>query len=95
MSEPSLYAIIPARVRYDRQLNPVAILLYGEITASLDTYGKCEEDNEYFAKLLNVDIGQIYQSIGLLEHRKHINILYFAPTEDNTKRRVITIREAR
>ena len=51
---PTHYAIIPADVRYDKDLRPNEKLLYGEITALSDKHGYCWATNRYFAELYEV-----------------------------------------
>jgi len=55
----AFYAIIPAGVRYCKDLEPNAKLFYGELTALANEYGYCWASNEYFAQLYDVDVRTI------------------------------------
>lgn len=69
---PSYYAIIPADVRYDKQLPQGAKLLYSEITALSNKNGYCWASNDYFAKLYSVSIGTIKSWLKCLEDNSYI-----------------------
>ena len=64
--KPNYYAIIPANVRYDKDLKDKAKLLYGEITALSNKEGKCWAGNSYFANLYGVTNETISRLIGNL-----------------------------
>ena len=53
-NRPNYYAIIPAKVRYDKNLKPAEKILYGELTALSNKNGYCHAKNRYFANLYNV-----------------------------------------
>jgi len=80
---PNYYAIIPAEVRYDDDLKDKAKLLYGEIAALSDMYGKCFASNKYFANLYKVDISTISRLIKNLSNKGYIQVEYIY--KDNTK----------
>lgn len=80
----SYYAIIPANVRYDKDLTPNAKLLYGEITALCNEKGYCWATNEYFAKLYNTSKTSISKWIGQLIKKKYIysQLIYKGGTKE-------------
>lgn len=71
--QPSYYAIIPANVRYDKDLCANAKLLYGEITALAQSSGKCFASNDYFAKLYDVSKQSISKWIKSLCEKGYIS----------------------
>ena len=70
--KPGYYAIIPAGVRYDKQLPQGAKLLYGEITALTNKNGYCWASNDYFAKLYSVSNRTIKSWLKCLEDNSYI-----------------------
>ena len=70
---PNYYAIIPASVRYDKNLPGKASLLYGEITALCNQKGYCWASDSYFAKLYKVSKQTIQNWLKALEENGHIS----------------------
>lgn len=70
--QKAYYAIIPANVRYDKDLVPNAKLLYGEITALCNEKGYCWATNQYFAELYNVSDRTIKNWISQLTDKGYI-----------------------
>ncbi|MBS5952544.1 MAG: helix-turn-helix domain-containing protein [Paraclostridium bifermentans] len=86
----SYYAIIPANVRYDKDLKANAKLLYGEITALCNEKGYCWASNSYFAELYKVSNETVSRWISQLLKKGYLNseIIYKAGTREIEERRI-------
>ena len=89
--QKNYYAIIPADVRYDKRLKPLARLLYGEITALCNEKGYCWASNSYFAELYEVSDITISRYISELKEYGYIKCIY-DKTQENIDKRKIYIR---
>ena len=70
--QPNYYAIIPANVRYDKDISANAKLLYGEISSLSNKYGYCIATNEYFSSLYSVSERTVTEWIKSLEEKQYI-----------------------
>lgn len=68
------YAIIPATIRYSKDLKPNEKLLYGEITALANRFGYCYAQNRYFAELYDVSIETVSRWLSHLQKLGFIKI---------------------
>ncbi|ANK63396.1 hypothetical protein AYR56_05195 [Loigolactobacillus backii] len=92
MESPSYYAIIPANVRYDKDLPANAKLLYGEITALCNKKGYCWASNKYFADLYGIKEGSVSRLISKLAKKGYLNIkLVYKENSKEIDKRAITI----
>ena len=90
MKEANYYAIIPANVRYDKDLSANAKLLYGEIIALSNGEGYCWATNSYFANLYNVKNIAVSRWISQLVKKGYIKsvIIYRNGTKEIESRRL-------
>lgn len=88
--ESNYYAIIPATVRYDKNLTANAKLLYAEITSLTHKTGYCYATNEYFAELYGVNQNTVREWMSQLEKAGYINreIVYKENTKEVAERRI-------
>jgi hypothetical protein len=73
---PNYFAVIPARVRYDKTLCSDAKLLYGEISALCNVKGYCWAQNDYFARLYNVSDRTIQRWLTSLKTAGVVSVEY-------------------
>lgn len=91
----SYYAIIPANVRYDKNIRDKAKLLYGEITALCNENGFCWATNEYFANLYGVSKTTISSLIKELVDNNYIHseIIYKEGTKEILNRYLKIVKD--
>ena len=92
--KPNYYAVIPASVRYDKELKPNEKLLYGEISALTQKEGYCWASNNYFAELYAVYPTTISKWIKHLIEKGYINIkLVYKNNSKEIEKRLIGIAQ--
>ena len=70
------YAVIPAYVRYDKDLTPNAKLMFGELTALSNDKRYCYASNKYFSELYQVSTVSISKWINQLKEKKYIKVTF-------------------
>ena len=78
------YAVIPAIVRYDKDLTDKAKLLYGEINCLCNKEGYCFATNNYFSNLYNCTPRAIQFTLSKLQEKGYIKII----VENNYQRKI-------
>lgn len=70
--KPNYYAVIPADVRYDKDLTDKAKLLFGEISALSNKNGYCYASNKYFADIYEISQATTKRLLKQLEDKEYI-----------------------
>ena len=92
MENPGYYGILPANIRYDKDLKPMEKIMYSELTALCNKNGYCNATNSYFAELYEVSKNTVSLWIGDLEKAGYIKTkLIYEPGTKNIKERRIFI----
>ena len=73
-AKPSYWAVLPAAVRYDPELPPMARLIYAEISALTESRGYCYASNDYFLQLYGMAERTLQRHLKALEDRGYIRI---------------------
>lgn len=72
MEQPNYYAVIPADVRYDKELKANEKILYGELSALANKHGYCNASNAYFSQLYDKHKDTISEWISNLAKKGYI-----------------------
>lgn len=70
---PDHFTILPAIVRYDRNLTATAKIIFSEIKSLANTSGKCWASNAYLCELFHLDDSTISKSISMLKKFGYIS----------------------
>ena len=89
MEQPGFWAVLPANVRYDRELTPNEKILYTEITAMTQAVGYCYASNKYFASLYGVAENTIRRYIQHLREQGYIQVAM-----EGSERRIYQVLKA-
>ena len=94
MEAPGYYGILPANIRYDKNLKPMEKIMYSELTALSNKNGYCNATNSYFAELYEVSKNTVSLWISDLEKAGYIKTkLIYEPGTKNIKERRIFIAD--
>ena len=90
MEAPAYYGILPANVRYDKNLKPMEKIMYSELTALSNKNGYCNATNSYFAELYEVSKNTVSLWISDLEKAGYIKtkLIYESGTKNIKERRI-------
>lgn len=92
MERPGYYAVIPASVRYDKDLSMGSRMLYGEITALCNAKGYCWAANSYFADLYGKTDRTIRSWISELAEKKYITVkMIYKEGSKEVEKRIISL----
>lgn len=90
-TQPNYYAIIPANVRYCKDISSTAKLLYAEISCLTNFKGYCFAKNEYFAELYDISENRVSKIIKELKDNGFINISLKRNSNNFVTERIITL----
>jgi len=90
--QPSFYAVIPATVRYDKNVPAGAKLLYAEITSLCNKKGYCWAGNAYFADLYQTSERTVINWINTLKKYGYIIVSFvYVPGKKEIQSRIIKL----
>ena len=91
---PGFTALLPPRVRYDKELRSTAKLLYAEISAMADVTGFCWASNRYLGELFGVTKGTISDLLQQLQDKGYIEIQVLRDEQNAVTERRLYLTDA-
>lgn len=85
---PAYYAILTAKIRYDRNLKANEKLIYAEITALANKEGYCHASNKYFSDLYDVTPQTVSSWISHLEKLGYVQVQIIRKNNQIVQRRI-------
>lgn len=90
-SKPDNYVVIPANVRYCKELKPMEKLIFGEISCLCNQKGYCWATNNHFAKLYQKSTRTISRHINQLKRLGFIMVEIIRDADKKVVKRIIKI----
>lgn len=90
--QPNYYAVLPATIRYDKNLSSSEKLFYAEISALAQKDGRCWASRKYFADLYGVDERTISRWTAKLAERGYIEVRVIRNAQKAIVRRNIALK---
>ena len=72
IQQPSFWAVLPAKIRYDKEIDFTSKVIFAEITALSNMWGYCSAGNQYFADRFGLSVTQISRIVAKLIDRHYI-----------------------
>lgn len=92
---PNYFAIIPADIRYDKEIPNIAKLLYAEITALCNNTGYCWATNNYFADLYGISKYTVSRGINtLINHNYLVSKTVYKDNTKEIEKRILSIADS-
>lgn len=89
--KPNLYAILPAKVRYAKDLTAAEKLLFAEITALSTSQGYCSATNSYIGHLLGLSERSVSRQVAKLVEGGYIRTEIIRIGRDKTLRHIYVL----
>jgi len=90
--QPNYYAVLPATIRYDKNLSSSEKLFYAEISALAQKDGRCWASRKYFAELYGVSEKTISCWTAKLAEQGYIEVRVIRNSQNAILRRNITLK---
>ena len=90
-NKPSFYGILPASVRYDKTLKPMARVLFADITALSNAKGYCNATNKTLGDWHEVSFTTVSRWISNLKKSGHIRIVEIKEGRNVVERKIYPV----